>query len=170
MSQQEPRFRRALIVVALVHVVLIAGLLWFFNRPVKKPSGQLTWMDTGSFSAPQETAAEPVIHSKTEPTPEMPKTHPTPLPIREDEKLAPEAPSEITLNRPTPTPTPVPNPATCAGACAQGLSLGCPWASQTPSGKTCEQVCANTAAILPWNVDCIAKAATCVAADACQAK
>jgi membrane protein involved in colicin uptake len=42
MSQQEPRFRRALIVVALIHVVLIAGLLWFFNRPVKKPSGQLT--------------------------------------------------------------------------------------------------------------------------------
>ena len=69
---------------------------------------------------------------------------------------------------PTPTPTPVPNPATCAGACAQGLSLGCPWASQTPSGKTCEQVCADTAAIVPWNVDCIAKAATCVAADVCQ--
>ena len=72
---------------------------------------------------------------------------------------------------PTPVPTPPPTPvATCADACAQGVKLDCPWASKTPSGKTCEQVCANTAAILPWNVDCIAKAATCVAADACQAK
>jgi len=70
---------------------------------------------------------------------------------------------------PTPTPTPPPTPvATCADACAQGVKLNCPWSSKTPSGKTCEQVCADAATIVPWNVTCIATAQTCVAADVCQ--
>ncbi|MEI7963300.1 MAG: hypothetical protein WCI42_05675, partial [Verrucomicrobiota bacterium] len=69
MSSSEPRFRRALIVVAAIHILLIGGLVWFLNRPVKKPSGQITWMETGSFSAPQESADEPVNEPK-------PKTEP----------------------------------------------------------------------------------------------
>ena len=124
MSRQEPRFRRALIVVALIHVFLIGGLIWFFSRPVKKPSGQLTWMETGSFSAPQESASEDVPHppEENQQTEEIPdqatrprplplsKTTPTPPPIHQEEKKTPEPPSEISLAHHTPTPTPTPTP------------------------------------------------------------
>ena len=124
MSRQEPRFRRALIVVALIHVFLIGGLIWFFSRPVKKPSGQLTWMETGSFSAPQESASEAVPHppEENQQTEEIPdqatrprplplsKTTPTPPPIHQEEKKTPEPPSEISLAHHTPTPTPTPTP------------------------------------------------------------
>ena len=67
MKSAEPRFRRALIVVAAIHILLIGGLVWFFNRPVKKPSGQLTWMETGSFSMPQESTSVPEVE-KGKPT------------------------------------------------------------------------------------------------------
>jgi len=50
----EPRFSRAFLLVTAIHVLLIGGLLWFLNKPVKKPSGQLTWMETGSFAAAPE--------------------------------------------------------------------------------------------------------------------
>ena len=114
MSRQEPRFRRALIVVALIHVAVIGGLLWFFNRPIKKPSGQLTWMETGSFSSPQETTSAPVIKSPLEDEePRQIKSHPSPIPLLENkpqENPTPEPPSEISLARPTPSPTPTPTP------------------------------------------------------------
>lgn len=119
MSFKEPRFRRALIVVALIHVLLIGGLIWYFTRPIKKTSGQLTWMDTGSFSNPKDSTIEPTMENnpQTQPTPEsIAKPHPTP-PVEAIETPAEkraEPPSEISLATPKPsattTPTLIPEP------------------------------------------------------------
>jgi len=46
MARKEPRFSRAFILVAAIHLLVIGGLIWWFARPVKKPAGQLTWMET----------------------------------------------------------------------------------------------------------------------------
>ena len=49
----------------------------------------------------------------------------------------------------------------CSTACANGARLGCPWASPTPAGATCQVVCANAAQTVPWNVAALTTAATC---------
>ena len=119
MSFKEPRFRRALIVVALIHVLLIGGLIWYFTRPIKKTSGQFTWMDTGSFSNPKDSTIEPTMENnpQTQPTPEsIAKPHPTPPvePIETPVEKRAEPPSEISLATPKPsattTPTLTPEP------------------------------------------------------------
>ena len=58
-------------------------------------------------------------------------------------------------------PTPVPTTATCATACARGNALSCIWATPTPMGAPCEQVCENAARFAPWNVACLTVASTC---------
>ena len=68
---------------------------------------------------------------------------------------------------PTPVPAPDAAAASCATACAQGTALGCPWSKPTLLKATCEEVCANAAAVVPWPVGCISTAATCQAADSC---
>ena len=148
MSNQEPRFRRALIVVALIHVLLIGGLLWFFNRPIKKPSGQLTWMETGSFSAAQESVAE-TIHppsdemQNSEEIPEqamrphlLPNSKPTPTPdrrVEQQDKSEPEPPSEISLAHPTPTPTPSTTPTPTPKPTPKATPKPTPKPTPTPS-------------------------------------
>ena len=72
-------------------------------------------------------------------------------------------------------PTPVPDPPgpvadVCDQVCDHGTALGCPWAAPTALGATCGDTCRSANTILPWNTACIISAASCVAADACQAK
>ena len=113
MSRQEPRFSRAFILVAAIHLVLIGGLIWWFVKPVKKPSGQLTWMETGSFAQAEESTA--VIPSRPaddqeiiEPT-KSAKSKPTPKKEAKPDGT-PDVPSDISLATPTPTPTATPEP------------------------------------------------------------
>jgi hypothetical protein len=70
-----------------------------------------------------------------------------------------------------PTPTP-PNPsATCATVCANMVKLACPSAKPTAKGATCEQVCTNfqNSGIAKMDLACRTAAASCAAADACEA-
>jgi hypothetical protein len=58
-------------------------------------------------------------------------------------------------------PCPKPAPATCETACLHGKNLGCIWATPTPMGATCVQVCSNAALTVPWNVAALTTATTC---------
>ena len=58
-------------------------------------------------------------------------------------------------------PCPAPVAATCDTACLHGKNLGCQWATPTPQGGTCLQVCANAAQTVPWNVEALTTATTC---------
>ena len=62
--------------------------------------------------------------------------------------------------------TPV-RPAACTEACAKGAELGCVWATPTPNGATCTDVCESANRILPWRTECLWGARTCEEADAC---
>jgi TonB family protein len=119
-SRKEPRFSRAFILVAAIHLLVIGGLIWWFAKPVKKPAGQLTWMETGSFAQAQESAAEQTIPAKTTETDDVipdhvPKSsHAKPTPREKatpKPNATPDVPSDISLATPTPTPTPTPEPA-----------------------------------------------------------
>ena len=69
---------------------------------------------------------------------------------------------------PVPDPPPAPAPiATCATACARGTELGCTWATPTPNGTPCADVCAMASRIAPWNVACLTTATSCEAANTC---
>jgi hypothetical protein len=65
-------------------------------------------------------------------------------------------PCPVDVTKPCPTPA-----ATCATACAQGAKLKCLWATPTPMGASCETVCTNAAATVPWNVKALTSASTC---------
>jgi hypothetical protein len=58
-------------------------------------------------------------------------------------------------------PCPKPAPATCATACLHGHNLGCEYATPTPQGKPCLEVCENAAKSVPWNVTALTSAAAC---------
>ncbi len=101
----DPHFRRNLLYVAAFHILLIAALLYFARREVRRSTGDIVWLDAGAFSQiAQESGAlpaaaqEPTAESTPEPTP-PPTPEPTPPP-------APEPTPEI----PEPTPPPTPEP------------------------------------------------------------
>ena len=59
----DPHFRRNLIYVAAFHLLLVAALFYFARREIRRPTGDIVWMDPGSFSQvaaaqEQEAAAE----------------------------------------------------------------------------------------------------------------
>jgi len=57
--------------------------------------------------------------------------------------------------------------ATCAIVCAHGADLGCGWATPTPAGHACIEVCDNAMAKgQMWRLSCLAATKTC-APDAC---
>ena len=56
---------------------------------------------------------------------------------------------------------PCPGPATCETACLHGHMLGCEWATPTPGGHPCVEVCANAAQTVPWNVQALTTAEVC---------
>ena len=56
---------------------------------------------------------------------------------------------------------PVTTSATCETACLHGHNLGCIWATPTPQGATCLDVCANAAETVPWNVQAMTDATAC---------
>ncbi|MBE2180845.1 MAG: hypothetical protein IAE97_10265, partial [Chthoniobacterales bacterium] len=85
----EPRFRRTVIAVALLHAVLLAFFIWWSVQEVRKP--QVTWLAPEQFLPPEEEQPEPTPMPEPE---ETPRPDSTPL----------QAKSEIPL--PTPTPTP----------------------------------------------------------------
>jgi hypothetical protein len=76
----------------------------------------------------------------------------------------------------TPGPNPPPSPitptgvrATCAGACANLRSLGCPDGDPTPEGETCEAICENARASDGARLDiaCLQAASSCEVAVEC---
>ncbi len=149
MSSSEPRFRRAFFVVAAIHLLLIGGLLWYFTRPIQKPSGQLTWMETGSFSTAQEATTEPAIQNtpkKQTQEQAMPPEIPEPIATPPLQKAKPAKqrtpppliPSEISLATPTPTPqatpsiSPSPKPKPTPKATPQSTPIPKPKATPSP--------------------------------------
>jgi len=59
-----------------------------------------------------------------------------------------------------PTP-PDPNAATCDDVCAHGAELSCVWATPTPLGTPCVEVCENASKHAPWNLECLVLADDC---------
>jgi hypothetical protein len=60
----------------------------------------------------------------------------------------------------------------CASVCANMARLGCPSARPTAKGAPCVEVCDNlqNSGIVKWDLACRARAESCEAADACEAK
>jgi TonB family protein len=143
MSRQEPRFSRAFVIVATIHVLLIAGLIWWFNKPVKKPSGQLTWMETGSFAQASENTTDTAVETKPKLPDDIipdklpkqrpsPKEKATPRPLPKDQ-ATPDVPSDISLATPTPTPTPTPEPTPTPTPTPKPTSTPTPTPKPTPT-------------------------------------
>ena len=101
----DPHFRQNLIFVAAFHILLVAALLYFARREIRRPAGDIVWMDPGSFS--QIAAADhPQEHGDTpEPAPQItPESTPEPTPPPTPEPTPPPTPES------TPPPTPEPAP------------------------------------------------------------
>src|SRR6478672_2489369 len=102
----EPQFRRNLLCVAAVHLLLVATLLYFVRKETRRPAGDIVWMDPGSFSQIAPDSQEPDgaqtnSEADREPTPEpSPPATPEPTPLPTAEPTPP----------PTPEPTPPPTP------------------------------------------------------------
>jgi hypothetical protein len=67
------------------------------------------------------------------------------------------------------TVSPVPTPdVTCDAVCLHGHNLGCNWATPTPDGASCVEVCrlAQTSP-LPWSMSCSLQAESRTDVDAC---
>ncbi|MGC2577759.1 MAG: hypothetical protein WA376_09275, partial [Terrimicrobiaceae bacterium] len=112
----DPHFRRNLIYVAAFHLLLVAALFYFARREIRRPTGDIVWMDPGSFSqiaaaqeqeAAAETASEPEVTPTPPPTPEPtppptpePTPPPTPEPTPQDDTIPPDP-----VSTPTPKPT-----------------------------------------------------------------
>ena len=99
----DPHFRRNLIYVAAFHILLVAALLYFARREIRRPAGDIVWMDPGSFS--QIAAADHPQEHATGITPE-----PTPA------IDSPPTPEPTPPRRRTTPPTPEPTPPANAGA------------------------------------------------------
>jgi hypothetical protein len=67
-------------------------------------------------------------------------------------------------------PVPPPGGPTCADLCANLAKHGCEAAVVTPEGATCIQVCQNIqeSGVIRWNLECMSKAESCAAIDACE--
>lgn len=70
---------------------------------------------------------------------------------------------------PPPNPPP-PGEATCADACKRMKELSCDAADPTPEGMSCEALCLeiSSSELLSWDVECMVRAKSCDAVDACQ--
>ena len=58
---ENPQFRRNLILIAGLHILLIAGILYFAKREIKKPQGDITWVNPGSFAAAAAASSAPEV-------------------------------------------------------------------------------------------------------------
>lgn len=67
-------------------------------------------------------------------------------------------------------PAPPPGAASCADVCQHYALLGCEAARPTAHGTSCTAVCQNVidSAVVPWDRDCRARAASCAEAEACE--
>ena len=104
-------FRRNLVIIAVLHVVLVAAL-WLGGVFSSKKEETVTWLDGGSIS---QAASGKKGDSQPDSTPEeTPEATPAPrhTPDKDPDKINEQAPSEIVLSTPTPrqTPTPTPTP------------------------------------------------------------
>src|SRR3979490_1197745 len=101
-------FKKIFVIIAVVHLVLLGGLLLFGFWPQKRKEEAVVWMNPGSFggdSAPSENSAPshpgppppPGAEQKPSDQPETPTPPPPPTP-------SPATPP------PTPPPTPEPTP------------------------------------------------------------
>ncbi|MBJ7259684.1 MAG: hypothetical protein JHD33_09115, partial [Chthoniobacterales bacterium] len=93
----EPRFRRTVVIVALLHGLAVCLLFYWSTREVRVQQARVTWLNTADFLPPEPEEEEPVDPKKFDP---LPETEPVPA-----SELS-SNPSEIAL--PTPTPTPIP--------------------------------------------------------------
>jgi TonB family protein len=106
-------FRRVLILVAVLHLVLLLAFLIAgkIHTPEKK-SDDITWLDGGGDSIAAQKTEPEEKHTAPEPTPEPPTPAPTPqaTPEATPEPVPTAPPSEIVETTPTPAPTPTAAP------------------------------------------------------------
>jgi TonB family protein len=108
-------FRRNLLIIALVHVVILGGLWLFSIWKNRVETGEtIAWLDGGGLPVGgQESQATPVPE-ETPQEEETPAPTPEPLPTAAPEETAPPSdiviptPAPVIAAIPTPTPTPLP--------------------------------------------------------------
>src|SRR6266511_5269743 len=104
---RNPRFLRNVVLIALAHVALIAGLIrWSLAARSAPDAESLVWL-----SGAEDLVAEKSESSATLPTKiSVPSVEPEPLKPDEESEQSPltQAKSEIELPKPTPMETPVP--------------------------------------------------------------
>lgn len=152
----DPRFRRNLILVTALHVLALVAFFYFSKREIKKPSGEVVWMNPGAFSTSVAEASEPLKmepddpeptpeptpESTPEPTPEptpQPTPESTPEPTPEPTPVATPSESDIPLSTPTPTPTPTPKPKPTPSPTPKATPKPTPKPTQKPSPKPSPQ-------------------------------
>jgi TonB family protein len=117
--------RRNFFLIALLHLVLIAALLWFVYREPEKEPEEVIWLDQASMAAVFEE-----LQNRPEPEP-TPTPAPTPKPTKQEK----EPPSEIPLATPTPKPTPTPTPKPTATPTPKPTATPTPRPTATPAPK-----------------------------------
>ena len=94
---RDARFWRNVTIIALIHVVLLVGLLWWSRSP-RQEAKNIVWMEGGAGAAAgaESTAATPVTRPEMTPeaTPEATVEQPTP-------EVRPTVKSEIEIPSPT---------------------------------------------------------------------
>ena len=53
-----PQFRRNVVIVTVLHFLVIAVIIYFAFREVKKPEGEIVWVAPSSFSQVSEPEIE----------------------------------------------------------------------------------------------------------------
>jgi TonB family protein len=112
---KDARFWRNVTIIALLHLAILLGLLWWSRTPRRAPN-DVVWMEAGAGSsgatgapppaaiaAPVETPLATPNEVKEEPTPEI-------LPTARSEIELPATPSPTAIPSATPTPKPTPPP------------------------------------------------------------
>jgi TonB family protein len=130
----EPRFRRTVVAVALLHLIAVVALVWWSTREVqmRQPKAEVSWFNPAQFAPPDfdeeeetptpEPTPLPPVESEPEPTPELtastsaesdlvlPTPTPTPTPTPEPTPTPKQTPTPTPTPKPSPTPSPKPSP------------------------------------------------------------
>jgi TonB family protein len=134
-QDEDGGFKKTFLIIAIVHLVLLGGLLLATLFRSKPSNDSVVWMTPGSFGgdstamqSPATSSREPAPPPSEEPTPLSPQKmdqreepapsppeptppRPTPPPAVEESELPISTPKPTLTPTPTPTPRPTPTPA-----------------------------------------------------------
>ena len=132
-QDEDGGFRKTFVAIAVVHFVLLGGLLLATLHAPKQSGDSVVWMSPGSFAGDSAATQAPLTDNRESsppsneepnqpsqqeadqrdepaPPPETPPPVPTPLPVVEESALPNSTPTPAVTPTPRLTPTPAPRP------------------------------------------------------------